>query len=415
MAAAGGGNTFTDILLTLFTTQGLSGYQAAMNQAATAAGTLATANAILGNQQLRAALTARQLLLVQGTATTAARTLIASQKAMESQMREASTAVLGLAASFSGLGPAMYPIFFAFYRAGSSIQFIVAALLALVGVVGATTRAFMDFEQANLHLGVALAQSGFGDSIQMWRDYADARQNATGIDREATMALSAQLIQLRFTRDEVLKLTPAIQAAAIARSSASGGRINTATLATQIAKSVATGDESALIDLGLDVRKIQRSANRVAEIHRQLVEKFGFAMTAYMETATSQQERLTSEWKSLFEEIGALFVPLMAAVRQSGILIAEAARGIVASWRWVLDQVTFGGFSRMAGTAKADAVLNEESFRNQGKMVSHLRSIDNKMDQFTTTMARVVLGGTGTRIREAATIRNFTPLARQRF
>lgn len=366
MAAAGpgGGNTFTDFLITVFSTQGLNQYQR--------------------------------------------------------DLQKASTALLGLAAQFSGLGAASYSLFFAFYRSGPAVQFLATSLLVLTGILRHTNEAFVSFEQTNFRLSVALAQSGLGDSIQQWREYANARQDAMGIDREATMALAAQLLQLRFTREETLKLIPAIQAAALAMASASGGRINPASLASQIAKGVAMGEQAQLLELGLDVQKIERSADRVSEIHRQLVEKFGAAGEAALKTLFHDQEEVNNNWKRFMEDFGGVMRPFQAAwadLKNAMINVLRLILLIIAAVQ-IPSQLflrAIGAERYYLGTEAADSAMNQEARRNQGRMVNHLRNIDNKMDQFTTTMARAVLGATGTRIREAATIRNFTPLSRQAF
>jgi hypothetical protein len=337
----------------------------------------------------------------QGAAQTAAAFNLQGANAvrMARQLDDAASSVLGLAASMSGLGQAMYPVFFAFYRAPVAVKFIAAEILALVGIVKAATSAFMELEQQQFRFQLAFAHAGLGGSVGQFSNFARQNRARTGIGEDETLGLAAELSTLRFNQQQITALIPALQGASLA------GLGKPAQIASNIAKASVGGETQALVDMGLDVNKIKRSSDRASEIIRQVVEKFGKDAELQLSTLGGQMNALGSDWKAAMAELGDLLAP---ALRLVILVIRHFVQGLQLAFiiaKELVKQLTFGLYtpqSEQTSEAIKRAGINRERADSD-----NLKKIEQNTREIQTTLARETLGAAGAAVRNAATIRNF--------
>lgn len=325
----------------------------------------------------------------------------------EQRLRDSSRAVLGLAASASGLGRAMYPVFFAFYNSHPHVQLLASRLMILHGVIRAVTTEFAKAERAQFQFQLTMAHSGFPEATADLMRYAKARQLATGIDETATMQLAEQLTNLRFTQDQVRALIPALQnAAAAGHGSGAGGAGGSVEQgAANIAKSIAMGETAALLNMGLDVEKIRRSADQTSEIIRQLTMKFGGNAELVMSTLSGQMQALSNDWRSLLKEAGDLLAPIVRVLVIFIRHLVLGLRGLVFLTQEFLRLITFGWYRPQSELNQSAIEAARGGFtKNDGR---NLKKIEENTRDIQTTLARQTLGFAGLAVRNAATIRNY--------
>lgn len=321
--------------------------------------------------------------------------------AYQKLLKEASTATLGLAAASSGLGQAMYPVFFAFYRSTPQVQFFAASIFATIGAVKQMISAFQELEQQQLRFQLSFAHAGLGSQTGQFASFARANQLRTGIGEGETLGLAAELANLRFNQTQIAQLIPALQGAELA------GLGKPSQIASNIAKASVGGETQALVDLGLDVNKIRRSSDRASEIIRQVVEKFAQDTEIAMSTVGRQQQALGNDWKSLLAEMGDLLAPIFAgllavvrhfviALRAIPLFLAEVAR--------VLPGV---GFIAQTQSSQTTEAIRRSGLNRERTNADNLRKIEQNTREIQTTLARATLGAAGAAVRDAATVRNF--------
>lgn len=219
--------------------------------------------------------------------------------------RQAGSAALSLAAANANLGQSGYALFFALR--GASAELAVFGTLAIAAYAAGRQLATI-YDEATLastRLAVSLAHIKTDIGIEELQAYARARQEVTGIDDEATLALANQLIQLNFNKRELMGLLPLLQDLHALEPDK-----DPIAVARQIHRSLITNNARGLADLGLQGQKIiglRTPEAREQEIETELRGKVGGAAEA---TATSLQ-LMVQEIKELGKALADLLNPFV--------------------------------------------------------------------------------------------------------
>lgn len=330
--------------------------------------------------------------------------------------RNASRAILGLAAASAQLGQYTYPLFFAFFRASVGVQAMATAAFLLTGIIGGLARAFAPFEQDLIRLDVALAHTNLNLTVDALRQYAEARATATGIDADATIQLAEQLVTLKFTREQILALIPALQDAAALRL---GGQTDPIALARDIAQAVQSrsGRPELLTRLGLDANAILRAttaAGRFNEILKEIIEKTGGGA----EFLSTPFTRLAATFHNLLYELGNFLQPLINIVTnalQGWVLLFGKLTTLRDSptptgqfIRGFLDTVTGGRQTDMDHQRVQDAARRNNWQKTTADTLSQIEANTKKTAQAAETLAIQSLGNVGPRTLAEVTLRNLS-------
>jgi hypothetical protein len=138
--------------------------------------------------------------------------------------------------------------------------------------------------------------------------YATARQNAAGVDDEATAALITQLIQLRFNTKQWQALVPAIQEAEAA------GLGSSKEIAMAINRYLTTGRAQGLAKLGIDVNQVGREADKVGEIVREMMAHAKGSIDDAHLSLSGAFNDLAEQFKNLLSTIGDALAPVLIPI-----------------------------------------------------------------------------------------------------
>ncbi len=268
----------------------------------------------------------------------------------------------------------------------------IPGLTAAAAVLGTVTagvvflrgsiKQFGEDEQVWIRLARALHNTGSAVPLKEIQDYATARLNATGVDDEATAALVAQLIQLRFTTEQWKALVPALQEAEAAHLG------TTAEMARSIQRFLVTGQPRSLLGLGfLDIPKIQHSADKVAEIVRQMMGRAGGSIDDFHNSLQGAFDAMGNQADQLKSSIGDILAPYIIFQLQ-----------FYTSWiRYLGEQLEKRTGVPRQSTIDAERIARTAQQKGFGQEDSdNLGKIAKNTQQTADAIVRQAFGGPGT-------------------
>lgn len=269
----------------------------------------------------------------------------------------------------------------------------VAAAAAAVGGVGFQgLRQFASDEQVWVKLARALHNVGSAMPFAEVKAYAEARQEATGIDDEATAALIRQLVQLRFNTREWQQLVPVLQDAEAA------GLGTAESIARAIRRFQVSGRTQALSALGINIEEVRRSADQIGDIIEQLRRKSQGAVEDRFRTLGGAFQDLKDQLGNLFSSIGDALAPIVIPV------VRWLRDQVVGITKFINDTLDRLGVPRQS-QIDADRIARTAAQEGFGEKDSENLDQIAKTSAQTSAAIRQILGGPGTIGPRSASIR----------
>lgn len=297
---------------------------------------------------------------------------------------------MGLAQA--NLGQSGFALFFALRNAPPLLQVLVGGFAAAASAATALSKAWDESAKGLIRLRVSLAHTDLGDNIEGLQKYARLRQDVTGIDDDATLALANQLVQLNMNARQIETLLPLLQDASAMRPDLG----DPATIAKQIHRAMLTNRGQGLFDLGLDANKImviRSEAGKFLEIAKELKQKYGggAALLNPQEINSAAQA-----WQSLGETLGNIFAPVATGTNAGLKNIAQFYETLNIVARDMLGKIP--GFNslfptgEMAGERDVNAAAAKNGWRRQ-RLEEHVKQIAHNTNRMAGALERGFLGG----------------------
>lgn len=287
-------------------------------------------------------------------------------------------------------------------RSGSG-RLALATLIVVEGV-----RAFKDYEIALLRTGSVFQNLGVKIPLAELQAYAEARQFATGIDEQATLALLGQLRAYGFTVQQIKGLVPVLQDVQAA------GRGSAEEIAAGLNKYLRTGSTRALIRLGIDTTRLSGGIQHdIDEIERQLRGKFQGIAAELRTTLGGSLHGLAQDTQTLFARLGDIFAPAITSV-------VNFIDDVIQGWILLIDRII--ALINLLPTPFKTATGHDQEKLNAGRIregfgqrdSQNLDEIRKNTGQAAATLAAAILGGAGTVGRQTATFRTLNGAIRAR-
>lgn len=309
-------------------------------------------------------------------------------------MRAASAATAQLGAVQATTAQATAVLAGSMTALAGEVALVAAGIAALaVGAAGIQgLRQFAADEQVWVKLARALHNVGGSLPFQEVRAYAEARQESTGIDDEATAALIRQLVQLRFSTKQWQELVPVLQDAEAA------GKGTAESIGLAIRRFLTTGRAAGLAPFGIDINKVKQEADQLGEIIRQLKGASVGAVDDQFKTLAGGFKDLKDQLGNLFSSIGDALAPIVIPIVR---WLRDQVVGLTKFINDTLDRLGVPRQSqidadRIAKTATQEG-FNEKDSDNLEAVAKHTAE--------TAAVIRQILGGPGSLGPRSASIR----------
>ncbi|MBW2673872.1 MAG: hypothetical protein JRD89_10735, partial [Deltaproteobacteria bacterium] len=199
---------------------------------------------------------------------------------------------------------------------GSSLQklkqhwmAVTAATAAAVAVAKKSIQAFMQQEDAEMALAVAMRNAGTytRESFQAMKDYASAQQLITKYGDEVTLAAMANLQTYGMS-------TEALKAATKASMDLASAKKMDLTAASELVGKAFVGETSTLSRYGIILDKGIPQTEKFAAVLGLIEQRFGGTAQAEIETYSGQLKQMSNWWGDIAEKVGIGLLKALEAV-----------------------------------------------------------------------------------------------------
>lgn len=277
-----------------------------------------------------------------------------------------------------------------------------AGLLVVEGFKG-LVETLGKHEVAVARLAQSLHNAGLPDTVRELYDYATARQSALGVDRDATLALASQLIQQRYgikNLKEYIEILQSAQAEGIGRA---GKGTDPGQLLTSITTFIQSGRTQGLQKFGIDIAEVKRSADQVENIFKQLRQHAGGDLQLISGTIGGDFAKAMLEWKSLIQDIGDTFAPVLRFIIEAFRAITREISSEVHLIRSLAHLVGIGTATEDVATRAASQTAVTDTW---DEIEKHTRETAKNTKKVADSLVTMTLGAAGAIVKETATIRN---------
>lgn len=229
----------------------------------------------------------------------------------------------------------------------SSWMAVTAATAAAVAVAKKSIEAFMQQEEAELKLAVAMKNAGnyTQANFRAMKEYASAQQLITKYGDEVTLATMASLQTYGMSTEELKKATKASMDLA----SAKGIDLRAA---SELVGKAFVGETGSLSRYGIILEKGVEGSKKFEAVLGLIEQRFGGTAQAELETYGGQWKQISNWWGDILEKVGLGLLKTLEAV--------QLALGILAAGFYGVFEGIFAGLSKLISYAEKIPIIGEK-------------------------------------------------------
>jgi hypothetical protein len=280
----------------------------------------------------------------------------------------------------------------------------VAGFKFLVNTFESSIELVRQHERAFARLSQELHNADINHTAQEWYGYAQARQEATGIDRDATAALATQLIQLGYNRDKIREYLEILQNAQAEGIGRTGEGTDPRQIATSIANLVRTGRSQGLVKFGIDIDEVKKSVDQIDDAFQQLKLHTQGNIDVIVQTTSGQFDVLSANWKSVWQDFLDASAPFLKGFIEAMKGASEGIRIFLVEPLQLVNRLL--GYNSGTEQTAATVAAQNRQIQTWDEMNASGKETARNTRKMADSIVAATLGAAGTIVKETATIRN---------